>query len=148
MKTPKKTATKKKTSRAKKGNALELARRIKAVAELILEGYGTSEILAAVRENYGVDSRQAMRYIQRALAEYFTPKTEEDFRTQLEVALSKRDLLFRKLFESKQYRDAHTVLMDRDKLAGLYRKAENADAPTTTKETQIFKIDENTNIIF
>lgn len=136
-----------KTEKAKKAAAVEMAERIKHVAELMLEGYSNGEIMETIIEHFGVKERQARTYLEKA-RQKFTQNIEADFQTNLTLALARRLMIFRKCMDSRNYRDAHAVLQDHDRLTGLYRLAEAAAEPTEQTEKQILIIDENTTITF
>lgn len=144
-KTPKKKPAK--AAKPKPADAVEVERRVKFVAEMMLDGYSSRELEAMIMESYGVQERQARKYVEKARKK-FAETLDGNFQENLNLACARRLMIFRKCMDSRSYRDAHAVLQDHDRLTGLYRLAEAAAEPKEQAETQTFKIDDETQITF
>lgn len=94
--------------------------RINTVFELLLTGLSVGNIYGhAILCGWGIGYEQVRKYVQEATKRAIVA-LEEDMEGVFALEIKKRDLLYRKLFEGKDFKGCLEVLKDRSKLLKLY----------------------------
>ena len=102
-----------------RSTAAEVARRVDAIYDLLLQGVGRRGIAQyAVREGWQVSPRQLDTYASRAKA-LLARQAERDRAVELGKAIEQLDLLFMKALAAEDRAEARVVLRDRTDLLGL-----------------------------
>jgi len=102
-----------------KSTRAEVARRIDAVYELVLQGVTRRGIAAyAAQHGWGVSPRQLDTYTARA-RKLLSQQAERDRDEELGTACAQLDLLFRKALAAEDRPEARLVLAQRIELLGL-----------------------------
>ncbi len=104
---------------AKKATAAEIEKRIEQVYSLLLLSEPTKTIYRYCSDKWGISTRQADVYIQRATV-FFREQSIDNREDRRNRAIEQRNMVFREAFRRKHLQTAYLVLQDRDTLDGLY----------------------------
>lgn len=92
--------------------------RIKAVAELILEGYKTRQIYVECKEQFKLQNRQIDNLIARA-KDHIKTNNSLDISFEKSKFAERMELLFGKAFEMEDYRTCLNILSKQAEFYGL-----------------------------
>jgi hypothetical protein len=102
-----------------RSTAAEVARRVDALYDLLLQGVGRHGIYAyAASHGWEVSSRQLDTYAARAKGQ-LAKAAERDHKVELGKTIEQLDLLFMKALAAGDRAEARAVLRDRTELLGL-----------------------------
>lgn len=97
----------------------ELARRIAVVQQLLLEGKPTPVIVQSIAKQWGISTRMAYNYVDKAWEDFASKYMKERDRL-LGFHVAARLNLFRKAYDNGHYGVCRSILEDLAKLQGLY----------------------------
>jgi hypothetical protein len=133
-----------------RSNETEVSKRIAKVSELLIDGNQRAEIIEFSRETWRVGDKQADKYIAAA-KQQIRNREEKDRTDNIQMAVARRDSLYRDARNKGDIRAALEVDKDLRKLQGLYTETISLTATempglSTVNELNTFYVSQYINI--
>ncbi|WP_291726191.1 hypothetical protein [Bernardetia sp.] len=119
---------------------VEKQRRVRMVAEWMMQGNSVEDIMSQIRTMWGLKARQPYTYVQWAL-DLFKKSIEQTIKERLSFHIATRMRMYKSILEDKELkaRERYTlalgVLKDIASLEGLYEEKIHISAKTEHTET-------------